>query len=120
MFEHLFTNAGTIARHRAGPLVGERHRYLLHCASAGAALLLRMLVIGALNWSIEWYKPGGRMNPGEIAEELADTIFDGVGPRSDREGDTAGQQLRRMKPAPRGPRGTARRANARDRLACSS
>jgi integrase/recombinase XerD len=37
MFETLFVNADAIARHRAGPLVDERYRYLLHCASVGAA-----------------------------------------------------------------------------------
>ena len=38
MFADLFTHAGTIARHNNGPLVDERRRYLLHCASVGATL----------------------------------------------------------------------------------
>ena len=38
MFEKLFADVGTIARHRDGPLLDERHRYLLHCASVGATL----------------------------------------------------------------------------------
>lgn len=38
MFDKLFADVGTIARHRDGPLFDERHRYLLHCASVGATL----------------------------------------------------------------------------------
>lgn len=38
MFEKLFADVGTIARHRDGPLFDERNRYLLHCASVGATL----------------------------------------------------------------------------------
>ena len=38
MFENLFADVDTIARHRDGPLFDERHRYLLHCASVGATL----------------------------------------------------------------------------------
>jgi site-specific recombinase XerD len=38
MFENLFADDATIARHRDGPLFDERLRYLLHCASVGATL----------------------------------------------------------------------------------
>lgn len=39
MFEALFSRNHTIARHRNGPLAGERERYLCHCATQGCTLL---------------------------------------------------------------------------------
>lgn len=74
--------------------------------------VLRMLIFGALNWSIEWYKPGGPMDSGEIAEELVDAIFDGVVPRSDRMNHVVDKQLGRTKSSSRRPRATAQRVNA--------
>jgi integrase/recombinase XerD len=50
MFENLFADAGTIARHRDGPLIDERHRYLLHCASVGATLHTQRNRARALLW----------------------------------------------------------------------
>ncbi|MBT9504775.1 MAG: tyrosine-type recombinase/integrase [Burkholderiaceae bacterium] len=38
MFENFFVDDATIARHREGPLLDERLRYLLHCTSVGATL----------------------------------------------------------------------------------
>ncbi len=37
MFEHLFTYARVLARHRAAPAATERERYLQHCAEQGMA-----------------------------------------------------------------------------------
>lgn len=50
MFEKLFADVGTIARHRDGPLFDERHRYLLHCASVGATLHTQRNRARALLW----------------------------------------------------------------------
>jgi AcrR family transcriptional regulator len=39
--------------------------------------VVRLLVLGMINWSIEWYKPGG-LSPDEIAETAAAILFDGI------------------------------------------
>ncbi|HJQ59787.1 MAG TPA: TetR/AcrR family transcriptional regulator [Vineibacter sp.] len=39
--------------------------------------VLRLQILGAMNWSVEWYRPGKR-SVDEIAAQLATTIFDGV------------------------------------------
>ncbi len=39
---------------------------------------LRMLLLGALNWSVEWYRPG-RLSASEIAVELTEMVLRGVG-----------------------------------------
>jgi TetR/AcrR family transcriptional regulator, cholesterol catabolism regulator len=45
--------------------------------------VIRMLTLGALNWSVEWYREG-RRSPGEIAAEASTMILDGIAirPRS--------------------------------------
>lgn len=40
--------------------------------------LLRLHLLGALNWSMEWYRPGGAAIDA-IAEAFAGHLFDGVG-----------------------------------------
>lgn len=50
MFENLFADAGTIARHHNGPLLDERHRYLLHGAAVGATLHTQRNRARALLW----------------------------------------------------------------------
>jgi AcrR family transcriptional regulator len=42
--------------------------------------VVRMLALGALNWSVEWYRPG-RRTPSEIAAHAATMILDGITPR---------------------------------------
>ncbi len=42
---------------------------------------LRMLIIGAANWTPEWYRPNGRSSADEIADLLVRLLFDGVGVR---------------------------------------
>jgi len=44
--------------------------------------LVRMLLLGALNWSIEWYDPEKRPLA-EIAGELQRMLFDGIGRTAD-------------------------------------
>jgi AcrR family transcriptional regulator len=40
----------------------------------------RMLILGALNWVAEWYRPG-ELSPGEIADHATAIVLDGVVPR---------------------------------------
>jgi len=42
--------------------------------------VVRMLALGALNWSVEWYRAGGR-TPSEIAAHAATMILDGIASR---------------------------------------
>ncbi|MGB1547753.1 MAG: TetR/AcrR family transcriptional regulator [Alphaproteobacteria bacterium] len=46
---------------------------------------LRLLVFGAMNWAIEWYKPG-KKGVSSIAEEYTRIIFDGIGPKKNAGG----------------------------------
>ncbi|MCW5747171.1 MAG: TetR family transcriptional regulator [Alphaproteobacteria bacterium] len=39
--------------------------------------VLRLQLLGAINWTVEWYKPGKRSIE-QIAAQLATTVFDGV------------------------------------------
>jgi AcrR family transcriptional regulator len=38
---------------------------------------MRMLILGALNWSVEWYRPG-RLTPQGIAAQFAEMILHGI------------------------------------------
>jgi len=40
--------------------------------------VVRMLTLGALNWSVEWYDGGGRRRPAEIAAHLSTMILEGI------------------------------------------
>lgn len=42
--------------------------------------VLRMLLLGSINWSIEWYRPGP-LQVHEIATQLSDMFFEGVSPK---------------------------------------
>ena len=37
-----------------------------------------MLITGALNWAVEWYRPGGALSPEDLARQVATLVFDGV------------------------------------------
>ena len=37
-----------------------------------------MLITGALNWAVEWYRPDGTLSPEELATQVATLVFDGV------------------------------------------
>lgn len=51
---------------------------------AGADLsLLRMFVYGAMNWSLEWVKPG-KQTATEISQQLCTILFDGIAAPSSR------------------------------------
>ena len=62
---------------------GEYWRELLIAAQKAGALradanlsLLRMFLFGAMNWTLEWVKPG-KMNAAELARQLCDALFQG-------------------------------------------
>jgi site-specific recombinase XerD len=71
MFEMLFTDPGTIARHRSGPLVDERNRYLRHCASLGATLHTQRNRARALLWIAEALPRHGPVNGLQLAEFIS-------------------------------------------------
>jgi len=45
--------------------------------------VVRMLTLGALNWSVEWYDERRRRSPEEIAGHLSTMILDGLRPAND-------------------------------------
>lgn len=40
--------------------------------------VVRMLILGAANWSAEWYRPDGGSDPDEVADELVRMVCDGL------------------------------------------
>jgi len=65
--------------------LGSFWRKLLQSAKANGEInprfnlsVLRMLLMGAMNWSIEWYRRSGALAPAEIADQLAAMVFEGV------------------------------------------
>jgi TetR/AcrR family transcriptional regulator, cholesterol catabolism regulator len=38
----------------------------------------RMLILGALNWTAEWYQPGGALTPSEVAAEATAIVLEGL------------------------------------------
>ena len=63
---------------------GALWRDLLSEARAAGAIrpdvdlsVVRMAIMGALNWAADWYKPG-RMSPEEIARDIATMIIGGL------------------------------------------
>ena len=73
-----------IAVHRA---YGNYWRKLLTAARRSGEIrpdldlsVLRLQLLGAINWTVEWYRPGKR-TPQEIAAQLALTVFEGVAVR---------------------------------------
>ncbi len=43
--------------------------------------VVRMLTLGALNWSVEWYRDG-RLSPAEIAANASTLVLDGIASRA--------------------------------------
>jgi TetR/AcrR family transcriptional regulator, cholesterol catabolism regulator len=37
-----------------------------------------LALLGMCNWVAQWYRPGGRLEPGEISERFADLLLDGM------------------------------------------
>ena len=40
--------------------------------------LTTLAVLGMCNWLCQWYRPGGRLSPAEIAEQFTDLLLDGL------------------------------------------
>jgi AcrR family transcriptional regulator len=59
--------------------------------------IVRLLLIGALNWTVEWYSPNGK-TPDEIGDQCSRMFFDGVGPGPVRPHETAEQAIRNDTP----------------------
>lgn len=85
---HLLTNALPPGPQRY--LVAKRNRYELGVRNlivagmragefiqSDAALVARA-ILGALNWSVQWFRPDGQMTAEEIAEKLADYLVRGL------------------------------------------
>ena len=74
------------ARHLADQQAyGNVWRALLEDARAAGELrpdldlsVIRMLILGALNWTAEWYRPGSSQTAAEVAREATAMICDGV------------------------------------------
>jgi hypothetical protein len=69
---------------------GDLWRGLLEDARAAGELrpdldlsVLRMLILGALNWTVEWYRPG-TLSAAEVARNATTMICEGVGLTSSR------------------------------------
>ncbi|MGE0827772.1 MAG: TetR/AcrR family transcriptional regulator [Hyphomonadaceae bacterium] len=45
------------------------------------ASIIRMFMLGSVTWSVEWYRPGGRLSLEEIARQLTSILFDGAAAR---------------------------------------
>jgi hypothetical protein len=37
-----------------------------------------MLLLGALNWAVEWYKPSRRLTVADLAQQASDMVVDGL------------------------------------------
>lgn len=40
--------------------------------------VVRQLLLGMINWSVEWYQPGGRLSIDEIAQQASKLLFHGI------------------------------------------
>jgi AcrR family transcriptional regulator len=85
---HLLTSALPIRRHRY--LLAKRDRYELGVRNlvaagmrtgefvSGDAALAARAMLGALNWSVQWFSPEGPLSSAEVAEVLADYLIRGL------------------------------------------
>jgi len=58
-------------------------------------------LIGMCNWLCQWYRPGGRLSPTEIASHFADLVLDGLAAASGREEATFSSPERARPPSRR-------------------
>lgn len=99
---HLLTNALPPRQQRY--LVTKRDRYELGVRNLiasgmrtgefvpGDAALMSRAILGALNWSVQWFRPDGDMTASEIAEILADYLVRGLLDRAKSFGQPASQR----------------------------
>ena len=85
---HLLTKALPSRKQRY--LLGKRDRYELGLRSliasgmrggefvAGDVALVARTILGALNWSVQWFRPDGQMSAEQIAEAMADYLIRGL------------------------------------------
>lgn len=85
---HLLTSALPSRQQRY--LVAKRDRYELGVRNliasgmragefvSGDAALMARAILGALNWSVQWFRPEGEMTAEEIAGKLADYLVRGL------------------------------------------
>ncbi len=85
---HLLTSALPPPQQRY--LVAKRDRYELGVRNLiasgmrtgefapGDAALVARAMLGALNWSVQWFRPDGQMTAEEIADKLADYLIRGL------------------------------------------
>jgi len=90
---HLLTNALPVRQQRY--LVAKRDRYELGVRNliasgmrtgefaSGDAPLMARAILGALNWSVQWFRPDGEMRTEEIAEKLAEYLVRGLQVKTD-------------------------------------
>jgi len=78
----------TLTEHRE---LGAYFGSLLAAAQRGGEIradvdtsIVRMLIFGALNWAPEWFDPGGRHSPEDVAAQLVTMVFDGLTPIGER------------------------------------
>ena len=84
-------NFGQLPPEIASAHMGQQRRYgnvwrkLLQAAMASGrirqnldASAVRMLILGALNWAPEWYKPDGDLTPASIGEQMAGMVIEGL------------------------------------------
>jgi len=73
MFEELFEDQRTIARHKSAPYQEERRRYLTHCAEQGYAPLSLVSLAEELLWVVRSFEayPDLRVNPDQIKAAAA-------------------------------------------------
>jgi hypothetical protein len=43
--------------------------------------LARLFILGAVNWSAQWYSPVGLYSCDQVAKQFADMFFNGLSPR---------------------------------------
>jgi AcrR family transcriptional regulator len=55
--------------------------------------LSRLFILGALNWTVEWFKPGGRTID-EVAHEFAAVVLDGLGKPGNTKSEAATAKAR--------------------------
>jgi AcrR family transcriptional regulator len=80
--------------HTAKAAVARRLRQLLEQGVADGSIgpcnprVAVFTIAGALSWVGHWYKPGGRLSPGEVATNVVSMLMAGLSPRADTEHTT--------------------------------
>jgi AcrR family transcriptional regulator len=90
---HLLTNA--LPQRQQRYLVSKRDRYELGVRNLiasgmrsgefvpGDAALVARAMLGALNWSVQWFRPDGEMTAEKIAEKMAEYLIRGLLAKAD-------------------------------------